>query len=231
MAWTDRRPLRWSKKTDDLVKYVALRCRPGFQSELGHWLEERPRFRDLIAFNQDKVRKKLTTADDEERRQDVRAELRVAYLVLADRRFEVALEAYGAQRLGPDISVTYRANQRFNLEVTRLRSGGSPTVTRLSDVIGGKLRQLPADVPNALVITGHDLAVSEACDDYIDAALRLLRTHGKQNDLTRLGGVFMLDEGGATTPAAVFGANREARHALSKEVVAGLSACLNSAAE
>src|SRR5262249_33176730 len=152
----------------------------------------------LIAFNQDKVRKKLTTADDEERRQDVRAELRVAYLVLADRRFEVALEAYGAHRLGPDITVTYRANQRFNLEVTRLRTSGSPTVPRLADVIGGKLRQLPAEVPNALVIAGHELGVSEACEGSIDAALRLLRTHGRQNELTRLGGVFILDE--AQTP-------------------------------
>src|SRR5262249_2620916 len=113
----------------------------------------------------------------------------------------------------------------FNLEVTRLRTSGSPSATRLADVIGGKLRQLPAEVPNALVIAGHELGGSEAC---IDAAFRLLRTHGKQNGLTRLAGVFMLDES-ESTPVTVFGANRETRHALSKEVVAVLSACLSPA--
>jgi hypothetical protein len=117
-----RRPPRWSKKTDLLVAYVALRCRPGLQLELGRWIESSPRFGAFLVANQDKVRKKLTTSDDEEHRLDVRAELLVAALLVADRRFEVAFEAYGARRLGPDLTVTFRANQRFNLEVTRLRT-------------------------------------------------------------------------------------------------------------
>jgi hypothetical protein len=224
VTWTDQRPLRWSKKTEQLVHYVAQNSRPGLQSELGHWLEERPRYRDLIAFNQDKVRKKLNTSD-EEMRQDVRAELRVAYLVLADRRFEVVLEAYGAQRLGPDLSVTYRRNQRFNLEVTRLRTSEAPSISRLADVIGGKLRQLPAEVPNALVVTGRGLGVSE---ESLEGGLKVLRSHGKQKELTRLSGVFVLDEA-AEPAAAVFLANREARHALSSEIVAGLSTSLSPA--
>src|SRR5437879_4348415 len=93
----------------------------------------------------------------------VRAELLVAYLVTADRRFELSFEAYGARRLGPDLTVTFRTNLRFNLEVTRLRTagdtGGDPasqdpgaSVARLANVIAGKLRQLPGDIPNALVI-------------------------------------------------------------------------------
>jgi len=224
VTWTDQRPLRWSKKTEQLVRYVAQNSRPGLQSELGHWLEERPRYRDLMAFNQDKVRKKLNTAD-EEMRQDVRAELWVAYLLLADRRFDVVLEAYGAQRPGPDLSVTYRRNQRFNLEVTRLRTSEAPSVSRLADVIGGKLRQLPAEVANALVITGRGLGVSA---DSLEAALKLLRSRGKQKDLARLGGVFVVDEA-AEPLAAVFTVNGEARHALTKEIFAGLSACLSPA--
>ncbi len=36
------------------------------------------------------------------------------------------LKAYGARRLGPDLTVTCRANQHFNLEVTRLRAIGDP---------------------------------------------------------------------------------------------------------
>ena len=58
--------VRWSKKTDQLVLYVARRCRPGLQSELAHWIEESPRFSAFITTNQDKVRKKLNTADEED---------------------------------------------------------------------------------------------------------------------------------------------------------------------
>lgn len=221
MTWTDQRPLRWSKKTEQLVRYVAHACRPGLQSELGHWMEERPRFRELIASNLDKVRKKLTTSD-EEMRQDVRAELRVAYLVLADRRFEVTLEAYGAHQLGPDLSVAYRVNQKFNVEVTRLRTSEMPSTARLADVIGGKLRQLPADLPNALAICSRGVGVRE---DDLEAALRLLRTRGVKKDLARLSGVLSIDEG-ESAPGTAFCANHEARHALSREIAVGLSACL-----
>ena len=222
MAWTDQRPLRWSKKTDQLVRRVAQNCRPGLQSELGHWLEERARFRELIAFNQDKVRKKLNTPD-EDMRQDVRAELYVAYLILADRRFELAMEAYGAQRLGPDLSVTFRRNQRFNVEVTRLRTSEAPSIRRLADVIGGKLRQFPAEVPNALVVTGRGLSVNA---ESLAAALKVSGARGKQKELTRLSGVFVLDEA-TDPPVAVFCANRDASHALSTEIVAGLRASLS----
>src|SRR4029077_20691480 len=93
-----RRPARWSKKTDALVRHVAPGCRPALQSELGDWLEDSARFTAFITTHQDKVRKKLSTSD-EESRLDVRSELRVAYLILADRRFELAFEAYGARRL------------------------------------------------------------------------------------------------------------------------------------
>jgi hypothetical protein len=96
MTTSLRRPPRWSKKTDQLVHHVALRCRPGLQSELAHWIENSPRFGAFITTNQDKVRKKLNNADDEEGRLDVRAELLVAYLIVADRRFELLFEAYGA---------------------------------------------------------------------------------------------------------------------------------------
>ena len=74
MAASLRRAPRWSKRTDELVRYVALRCQPSFQSELGGWLEDSPRFRTFVSVNQDKVRKKLTTSDEEESRLDVRAE-------------------------------------------------------------------------------------------------------------------------------------------------------------
>lgn len=207
MTTSLRQPPRWSKKTDQLVHHVALRCRPGLQSELGQWLEHCSRFKAFITNNQDKVRKKLNTADDDESRLDVRAELLVAYLILADRRFNLAFEAYGASRLGPDLTVIYRTNQRFNVEVTRVRATGETGnassglvsrvpprldesrgtsssesglgVARLANVITGKLRQLPGAVPNALVITARGLPLSE---ESLAAAARLLKMHSDRKD-------------------------------------------------
>jgi hypothetical protein len=238
-----RREPRWSKKTDQLVHHVAQRCRPGFQSELAHWLEDRPRFRAFITTNQDKVRKKLSTPDEEEHRLDVRAELLVAYLILGDRRFELWFEAYGARRLGPDLTVTFRANQRFNLEVTRLRTTSDAGDGKLANVIAGKLRQLPGDIPNSLVIAARGLSLTE---DSLVAAVRLLKTHTDEKDdaffvrrgfkdardfyaqYLHLGGIFVLDE--ATEPArAIFSPNREARLPLAKETLSALMQCLTSA--
>jgi hypothetical protein len=241
------------------------------QSELAHWIEDSPRFRTFITNNQDKVRKKLTTSDDEEHRMDVRAELLVAYLILADRRFEISFEAYGARQLGPDLTVTFRTNQRLNLEVTRLRatgdagnapsgllSGGPPSRVdgsespvrdpglgdaRLANVIAGKVRQLPGDIPNALVIAIRGLPLS---DDRLVAAVRLLKIHTDRKDdsffarrglkdardfyaqFLHLGGIFVLDEATAP-PRAIFSPNREARHPLPKAAVSGLMQCLTSA--
>jgi hypothetical protein len=243
-----RRPPRWSKKTDQLVHHVAPRCRPGLQSELAHWIDSSPGFRDFITTNQDKVRKKLTTSDDAEHRLDVRAELLVAHLIVADRRIELAFEAYGARALGPDLTVTFRTNQRFNLEVTRLRTTGDTGdpdwgIERLANVITAKLRQLPGDIPNALVIAARGLPLNE---DSLIAAVRLLKTHTDRKDdsffarrglkdardfyaqYLHLSGIFVLDEVTAP-PRAVFSPNREARHPLSKEAVTVLMQCLTSA--
>jgi hypothetical protein len=225
-----------------LVRYVAVRCRPGFQSELGHWLQSSSRFRDFIAAHQDKVRKKLNSSDDEDSRLDVRAELLVAYLILADRRFELAFEAYGARRVGPDLTATYRINQRFNLEVTRLRATVDPDIGRLANVITGKVRQLPGGLPNALIITTRGLSLN---DERLAEATRLLKAHSDAKDDTyfarrglkdardfyaqylHLSGMFVVDE----ASASIFWSNREARHPLSKEAMAGLSACLSFPAD
>jgi hypothetical protein len=237
-----RRPPRWSRKTDELVRHVALGCRPGLQSELGQWLEESPRFRAFVTAHQEKVRKKLGSSD-EQSRLDVRAELLIAYLVLRDRRFEVAFEAYGARRLGPDLSLTYRDNQRFNLEVTRLRATGQAGSARLADVVSGKLRQLPGEASNGLVITGHGLPLSE---ESLATAVRLLKTHSDGKDdaffarrglksardfyaqFLHLGTIFVLDEAPGSVHVVAF-ANREARHPLPRDAVAALTASLSVA--
>jgi len=225
------------------VQYVALRLRPSAQSELGSWLEASPRFRAFLAAHQDKVRKKLTSSDDEETRLDVRAELLVAHLLLAERRFEVSFEAYGARQLGPDLSVAFRTNQRFNLEVTRIRATGEADPVRLASVIAGKLRQLPAEVPNGLVVVTRGMLFTERA---IADATRALKTHAESMDeaffarrgglstarevnvrYARLSGVFAIDE--AVAPPGVGAwANPEARHKLPRDIVAALTACLSA---
>jgi len=217
-------PLRWSKKTDQLVRHVASRTRPSFQSELAQWLESSPRFSTFLTANQDKVRKKLTTSDDEETRLDVRAELRVAYLLLNDRRFELAFEAYGVGRVGPDLTVAFRTNQRFNLEITRLRGDDvAPGDARIANVVAGKLRQLPADLPNALIISTA-LSLTE---DALVGAMRLLKSNADRiRDLhakyLRLGGIFAVSDS-----SAVFLPNREARQPLPKDAIGACLAALS----
>ena len=88
-------------------------------------------------------------ARDAEARRDVRTELHAAHLLLADPRIELAFEAYGSGRGGPDFTVTLRGERPFNLEVTRLRRlpGAAGPIGQLL----AKLRQLPPSAPNAVL--------------------------------------------------------------------------------
>jgi hypothetical protein len=186
-------------------------------------MEDNARFQAFVLAHQDKVRKKLS-ADDEDARLDVRAELLVAERLLMDRRFEVMFEAYGAKRLGPDLSVAYRTNERFNLEVTRVRAVDGLDLGKLANVMAAKLRQMPVETANALVVVGRELGLTA---DSLPTAARLLRSQMAGEvaaQYPRLGGVLVVDE--ASEPmAAEFWANREARHALNGQAVTALTAC------
>jgi hypothetical protein len=118
--------------------------------EIAGWLAGSARFRAFAEAHRDKIRKKLRTATDADGRRDVRAELAVAHLLLADKRIEVAFEAYGSGKAGPDFTVTFRGERSFNMEVTRLRR--APGEATLGGPLLPKLRQLPPSVPNALLI-------------------------------------------------------------------------------
>jgi hypothetical protein len=130
--------------------------------------------------------------------------------------------------------------------VTRLRDPATDDpgsgVARLANVITGKLRQLPGDIPNALVIAARGLALDE---DTVTSAARLLKMHTDSKDdaffarrglkdardfyaqYLHLGGVIVLDE--ATAPArAIFLPNREARHPLPQEAFLLLMQCLTT---
>ena len=145
--------------------------------ELVAWLAGSPRFRAFAEAHRDKIRKKLRTATDADALRDVRAELQMARLLLADRRFELEFEAYGSGKGGPDFTVTYRVTQSFNLEVTRLHR--VPDATRFGESLLAKLRQLPPSLPNVVVV-----AIEGDTADAVDVAgaTRELRARADAKD-------------------------------------------------
>ena len=149
---------------------------PGPLADLERWLAASSRLRTFVDANRDKVRKKVRLATTADAQLDLWAELRVASRLLADRRFDLAFEAYGSGNRGPDFTATYRAGREVNIEVTR-RHG--PAMDGLERTILAKLRQLPPSRANMLVV-----AVDAAGDGLPDPApvIRDLRTRADRHD-------------------------------------------------
>jgi hypothetical protein len=209
--------------------------------ELVAWLAGSPRFRVFAEAHRDKIRRKLRGARDAEARRDVRAELHAAHLLLADPRFEVAFEAYGSGRGGPDFTVTLRGERPFNLEVTRLR--------RLPDTAGpgrqllAKLRQLPPSAPNALLfaIDGDSAEVldvvaaaralraqADAKNEAFFAARGFDGTRGFYERFLRLGAVLVWCEGARGAARASLWENRSARIPLPERAARACVGCLRA---
>ena len=209
--------------------------------ELAGWLAESARYRSFADAHRDKIRKKLRNARDADALRDVRAELQVAHLLLADRRIELAYEAYGARTGGPDFTATYRGGRSFNVEVTRVR-GDTGSVAHGGRLLA-KLRQLPPSAPNALVLA-IDGDTAEAVD--VDGAVRALRARADARDeafftqrgfdsarsfydrFLRLGGVFAWSEHTTGDTRATLWINRSARIALPDGAARACLRCLAS---
>lgn len=162
------------------------------------WLEASPRFRAFAETNRDKVRKKLRGAADPAALRDVLAELDVARRLLANPRIDLAYEAYGAGKRGPDFTVTFRAAHRFNLEVTRPRSGDD-----LAGAVLAKLPQLPAHLANVVLVF-----LDAPTDDFVEA-MRTLKSRADGRPYQRLTGVLA-----AVPDGALAWPNPEARRPL-----------------
>lgn len=169
-----------SKAREALLRHVLGGSPIGvaLEAELREWCAGSARFEGFLAANRDKIRKKVRTAGDAAALGDVRAELLVAHRLLRDRRFEVAFEAYGSTSGGPDLTATYRTNQKVNVEVTRLR-GGPLDEGRLSGVLLVKLRQLPVGMPNVVTLVSE--AGSVGVEDVV-TAVRLLKGHADRKE-------------------------------------------------
>ena len=215
--------------------------RDPMDEELTRWLAGSARFRAFAEAHRDKIRKKLRGAADAEARRDVRAELRVAYLLLADRRIELDFEAYGSGKVGPDFTVGFRAERPFNLEVTRLRR--APDVAGSGGTLLAKLRQLPPSVPNAVLIAIEGSS-AEALD--VAAATRALRAQADEKDESffasrgfdgtrgfyerylRLGAVLAWCEEAAGDARSALWTNRSARIALPVRAARACLLCLRA---
>jgi len=208
--------------------------------DLLDWLAASSRFRAFAGEHRDKIRKKLRTAADPEARRDVRAELRVAHALLADRRIAMAFEAYGSTIGGPDFTLTFRGERPFNLEVTRPRripgaGGAGPLLT--------KLRQLPPSVPNAVLVAieGDNAAAfnaeeairalrerAAAKDDAYFAARGLIGRRGFHQRLQRLGAVLVFAEDASGADRAESWVNRSARIPVPDGAIRACLACLRA---
>ena len=209
--------------------------------ELLAWLSGSARFRSFAEAHRDKIRRKFRNATDPEAVRDVRTELRVAQLMLADRRFDLAFEAYGSGRVGPDFTVTFRDARLFNLEVTRLRR--LPTPASAGSSLLAKLRQLPPSAANA-VLLAIDGDTAAAID--IDAIVRTLRSRADAKDepffarrgledsrgfyerFLRLGGVLVWCEAAAGDARASLWINRSARIAIPERAIRASVECVRA---
>ena len=227
---------------EGLAQYLLDRD-PGdpMADELAGWLVGSPRFRAFAEAHREKIRKKLRGAADPEARRDVRAELRAAHLLLADRRIELSFEAYGSGRPGPDFTVAFRGERSFNLEVTRIRR--APDETGTGGQLLAKLRQLPPSVPNAVLVAIEGDS-AEAFD--VAAVTRSLRARADRKDeafferrgfdgtrgfyerFLRLGAVIAWCEGAAGEARAALWSNRSARIALPDRAARSCLLCLRT---
>jgi hypothetical protein len=224
-----------TRQAPTAVERLADELAPGggpLRDEIAGWLTSSRRFRSFADAHREKIRKKLRGATDPDARRDVRAELRVAYLLLADRRIELAFEAYGSARGGPDFSVTFRDARSLNLEVTRPRGAA------LAGPLLTKLHQLPPSRPNAVIfaMNVHPVAADVA------ATVRELRTRADARDdayftargfegarafhqrLMRLGGIIAWCDGSGTD----LWANRAARIPLPDAASRAIVVCLGA---
>ncbi|MEP6680769.1 MAG: hypothetical protein ABJB65_04755 [Chloroflexota bacterium] len=205
--------------------------------EFAGWLSGSRRFRVFAEAHIDKIRKKLRLSIDADARRDLRVELAVARLLLADPRIDLAFEAYGSTKGGPDFTVAVRGERSFNLEVTRLRRPPAEAID--GGPLLAKLRQLPPGAPNAVLI-----AIEGDSADALDvaAATRRLRARADARDdaffvrrgfkggrdfnlrYRRLGGVVVWCEAAGANHRAAIWINPSARIGLPERAVA---ACLS----
>jgi hypothetical protein len=154
---------------------------------------------------------------------------------------ELEFEAYGVGNVGPDFTVTYRGERRFNVEVTRLHR--DPRLATYGGPLLAKLRQLPPSVPNVVVVA-IDGDRADAFD--VESATRAMRQRADAKDeafftsrgldgsrgfharFLRLGGAIAWADAGAGDSRALLWTNRSARIAVPDRAIRAVLASLRA---
>ncbi len=153
---------------------------------LGHPLASRcavelagsPRFGAFLERYRGKIGRKVRSLEKPERWPDLWLELWTAARLLADRRFEVAYESFGARKVrGPDLTLTFRTHTICHVEIKHVHTELS--FAKWAEIVCTKLGQLPAGATSVLLVgTGPEIAKS--CP--AETALRELGRRAQQGE-------------------------------------------------
>jgi hypothetical protein len=233
--------LRPTIPLDELIAYLFGAEDSSLAAEVGPRLVASPRFRTFAEMYRDKIRKKARGLRDDESRRDLAFELAVAFRLLQERRFTLEYESYGVGKRAPDFRATFRSHLRFNVEVRRLRRGGTTSAVPadragLIRTVCDKLGQLPPAMINVLVL-GADgpLFAAEALapamlwlqaraatkDEMFFQQRGFTGTRDFLRHYHRLSGVLWL-VGAAGAPQASLWHNSQARHPLPADLARAL---------
>ena len=218
---------------------------------LGHPLASRcavelagsPRFGAFLERYRGKIGRKVRSLEKPERWPDLWLELWTAARLLADRRFEVAYESFGARHVrGPDLTLTFRTNTICHVEIKHVQTELS--FAKWAEVVCTKLGQLPAGATSVLLV-GTGPAIAESCP--AETALRELGRRAQQGEtgiftryglrgvrdysrqIPRLGGVLHVANWDLTAPAQPsLWQNLAARHRLPPDLARALLASLSA---
>jgi hypothetical protein len=174
---------------DELLTYLFDGQPHILASQMETWLASSRRFTAFVHDNQNKIRKKLRTAQEPERLRDLQLELETAYLLLREQALSVAYEPqHPREGRSPDFAVTFTTSLTFMVEVTRLRTVPARTPVELSlpgdrfaDMLCGKLGQLLPQTSNLLLV-GVEIQNLTPAD--IQATMLRLQQRAEGNDPT-----------------------------------------------
>lgn len=220
---------------DELLDDIFDGKKPSFYADVATWLRDSRRFRAFVVTYRAKIRAKLRNARDEGGRNDVRAELETAELLLRAEKFTLEYEKYtAAKQRGPDFTVTFKTHTPFNVEVRRIRrvelddGDADAPVVKLMAVLCEKVRQMPPSIVNILWLT----AEREISQSDLTRAVTTLRQLAEQkaedwftrrgfasaadfiNQFRRLSGIVLHSAG-----AHVIWLNPLARHQATPDIV------------
>lgn len=163
-------------RADDLLCYLFEQRPP--DAALATWLKTSKAFLTFAERYKAKIRKKIRTAVNAPRYEDLLCELKVVYWLMQDKRFIVEYEKYGlGKQRTADFTVTFRANIVFNLEVTHLRKSiETPLMDRLTNILADKVGQTQPGFINMILIIA-DEAIN---DDLLRASIKQLKQMADQ---------------------------------------------------